>query len=138
MPVVALKPVAGAQAYVTAPDAVKGALDVGQILGELTVTVGAGFTVTVVAAVLVHPFASVPVTVYVVVAEGLAVTDVPVVVLKPVPGVHEYVVPPVAVSVPLLPVQIVKELTPMFGNGLIVTVAIALPVQPDVDVPVTV
>ncbi len=38
--------------------------------------------------VLVQPLASVPVTVYVVVAPGLAVTDAPVVADNPVEGAH--------------------------------------------------
>ena len=40
----------------------------------LAVTVGAAFTVTVVCAVPVHPFAAVPVTVYVWVALGVKAT----------------------------------------------------------------
>jgi translation elongation factor EF-1beta len=44
---------------------------------------------------------SVPLTVYVVVEEGEAVTGDPVEELKPVEGVHEYVVAPPAVSVAL-------------------------------------
>ena len=40
-------------------------------------TAGKAFTVTVVLAVPVHPFASVPVTVYVVVVIGVTVTDEP-------------------------------------------------------------
>jgi len=55
-----------------APLAVKLAVAPGQTDGELTVIVGLGFTVTVDTAVPVHP-AVVPVTVYVVVAEGEAV-----------------------------------------------------------------
>jgi len=45
-------------------------------------------TVTVTCAVAVQPLASVPVTVYVVVEEGLAETLAPVVVLSPVAGDH--------------------------------------------------
>ena len=54
--------------------------------------------VTVTCAVAVHPKAS-PVTVEVVVEEGLAVTLGPVVVLSEVDGLHEYVFAPLAVSV---------------------------------------
>ena len=50
--------------------------------------VGIGFTVIVVEAVLLHPEA-VPVTVYVVVEVGLAETELPVVELNPVDGLHE-------------------------------------------------
>lgn len=47
-----------------APEAVNVALDPGQIVGELTVTLGRAFTVTVETAVLVHPVAEfLPVTV---------------------------------------------------------------------------
>jgi hypothetical protein len=54
--------------------------------GETVIT-GIGLTVTVTCAVAVHPRAS-PVTVYVVVEVGLAVTDEPVVALNPVAGDH--------------------------------------------------
>jgi hypothetical protein len=50
------------------------------------VTVGRGFTVTVTVVVLVQPAALTPVTVYVVVAVGEAVTAAPVVALNPVAG----------------------------------------------------
>ena len=46
-----------------------------------------------------HPFTSVPVTVYVVVEVGLAVTVEPVVELSPVAGDQMYVTAPLAVSV---------------------------------------
>lgn len=63
VPVVALKPVAGAQAYVAAPAPVNVILLPKQIAPEFTVTVNTLITVTVAIAVFVHPFASVPVTV---------------------------------------------------------------------------
>jgi hypothetical protein len=47
----------------------------------------------------VQPLTSVPVTVYVVVDVGFAVTGDPVVELSAVDGVHEYVDAPLAVSV---------------------------------------
>jgi hypothetical protein len=47
----------------------------------------------------VVPHDPTPVTVYVVVVVGVAVTEAPVVALKPVAGVHVYVFAPVAVSV---------------------------------------
>jgi hypothetical protein len=61
-----------------------------QITAEvgLTVTTGA-FTVTADVAVALQPLPSVPVTVYVVVVVGLAVTVVPVVGDKPATGNHE-------------------------------------------------
>jgi hypothetical protein len=63
-----------------------------------TVTTGTGFTVTVTCAVAVQPSAS-PVTVYVVVEAGVAVTVEPVVELNPVEGLHVYVFAPLALSV---------------------------------------
>ena len=57
------------------------------MFGE-TVTTGIGFIVTVTCAVEVHPLAS-PVTVYVVVEDGFAVTLEPVVALSAVDGLHE-------------------------------------------------
>ena len=50
------------QEYETPPVAVKVAVSPSQIVGELTVIVGSGLTVTVAVAVLTHPLASVPVT----------------------------------------------------------------------------
>lgn len=60
-----------------------------QIVTEVgeTVTLGEAFTVIVDVAVFVQPLA-VPVTVYVVVVVGEAVTVAPVVVFNPVPGDH--------------------------------------------------
>jgi hypothetical protein len=57
-----------------------------QMLAEFTVTVGNGKTVTTAVAVFKHPFAAVPVIVYVVVVVGFAVTLAPVVALSPVLG----------------------------------------------------
>lgn len=61
-----------------------------QIAGPdgLTATVGFGFTVTVTVAVLLQPAAFVPVTVYVVVLVGLAVTEAPLVDDRPVDGLQ--------------------------------------------------
>jgi hypothetical protein len=61
-----------------------------QIVVALAVIValGAFTTVTVTWSVFTQPFASVPVTVYVVVAVGLAVTAAVFVALKPVDGDH--------------------------------------------------
>ena len=56
--------------------------------GVLTVTTGRGLIVTVTCAVAVQPLASVPVTVYDVVEEGLAVTDDPVDELRFVEGLQ--------------------------------------------------
>src|SRR5258706_15507104 len=74
--------------------------------GEVTVTTGSGFTVTVPCAVAEHRLLSVPVTVYVVVEDGLAVTGEPVDALRFVDGVQVYVCAPPAVSVADCPLQI--------------------------------
>ena len=73
--------------------------------GEIEPPLGAGFTLTVTDVVFVHPFPSVPITVYVVVVVGPAVTVAPVVDDKPMAGLHAYVNAPLAVSVVLLPLQ---------------------------------
>ena len=70
-------------------------------------TVGGTFTITVTVADALHPAALVPITVYVVVVVGLAVTVAPVVALNPVAGDQPYVIPPEAVNeTPVLPKQI--------------------------------
>ena len=72
-PVVADKPVAGLQENVLAPDAISVVLPPVQIaLLPAIVTTGTPFTATVTDDVSVHPLAPVPVTVYVVVAVGVA------------------------------------------------------------------
>jgi hypothetical protein len=53
-------------------------------IGNVTATVGSVFTPTLTVDVFEHPFASVPVTVYVVAEAGTSVTDVPV----NEPGIH--------------------------------------------------
>jgi hypothetical protein len=122
-PVVALNAVAGDQAYVLAPFAVKVVFwPVHKVRLGVTVTAGTGLTVTVTCAVAVQPSAS-PVTVYVVVAIGLAVTLEPVVALRAVDGVHEYVLAPPAVKVVDCPAQYVTfGETVTTGTGLTVTV----------------
>jgi len=61
----------------------------------------------------------VPVTIYVELEEGLALTEVPVVADNPVDGLQAYVLPPLAVSATDCPLQSVVETgrTPMEGNG---------------------
>jgi hypothetical protein len=88
-------------------------------------------------AVAVHPLLEVPVTVYVVVEVGEAVTDEPVVLLSPVAGLHVYEFAPDAVSVVECPAQIAAAGTTTTGRGLTVTVTCAVDVQPFL-VPVTV
>lgn len=83
-----LSPVAGDHVYVFAPLAVNvvGCPLQIAVLGETVIATV--LTVTVICAVAVHPLLPVPVTVYVVVDVGEAVTDDPVVLLNPVAGLH--------------------------------------------------
>lgn len=98
-PVAALNPVEGDHEYVFAPFAVSVVFcPVHKVMFGETVTTGTGFTVTVTCAVAVQPRAS-PVTVYVVVDTGFAVTLEPVAELNPVAGLQVYVFAPLAVSV---------------------------------------
>ena len=80
-PVVALNPVAGDQAYVESPYAVRVVELAVQIVGELTVTTGGGLTVTVAVVVPLQPPED-PVIVYTVVTVGDAITVGPEVVFK--------------------------------------------------------
>lgn len=75
--------------------------------------------------------------VYVIVAAGLATTVLPVVALKLVPGLHVYVVAPLAVSVAESPGQIpglVGVITKV-GVGVILTMMSAVSAQPEAFVP---
>ena len=98
-------------------------------------TTGKEFTVTVSVAVVVQPGPVEPVTVYVVVAVGFTVTEVP----DKLPGIHVYVAAPEPVSVVLLPIQIdgLAALAVTVGGAPTITVTVAVPEQPFV-VPVTV
>ena len=90
-PVVALRPVAGDQLYVNAPDACIVVDEPVQTLAlpGTAVTVGIPFTAIARVAVAEQPAALVPVTVYVVVTDGVTVTGEPVVADSPVAGLHE-------------------------------------------------
>jgi len=69
----------------------------------------------------------------------LAITLAPVVAERPVDGVHEYVEPPVAVSIVELPLQIATpEPALIAGRAFTVTVTDDVLLQPDALVPVTV
>ena len=105
----------------------------------MTLITGSGFTFTVTCVDAVQPLLSVPVTVYIVVDVGFAVTGEPVVALSAVAGVQEYVVAPFAVSVATCcPAQIAGGgVAIITGRGFTVTVICALAVQP-LEVPVTV
>ena len=83
-------PVAGDQEYVVPPLAVSVVDPPAQILtGAPALMVGNGLTVTVTEDVSLHPEPLKPVTVYVVVAVGLAVTDAPDIAESPVAGDQE-------------------------------------------------
>ena len=100
---------------------------------------GIVFTVTVTVAEFLQPDAFVPVTEYVVLADGLAVILAPVVEESPAAGVQEYEVPPVAVRVVEEPLHMATPaLAPMVGSAFTVTVTVAVLLQPDAFVPVTV
>ena len=98
------------------------------------VTVGAGFTVMVTCAVDEQPLV-VPVTVYVVVAEGFTVTELP----FSAPGFQTYDVAPEAFSVVGSPGQMVVlvAVAVTVGEGFTVTVTCAVEEHPE-EVPVTV
>lgn len=121
--------------YVVAPPAVNVAVAPAQIVGEVTVTVGNGFTVTNATAVLLQP-ADVPVTVYEVVTDGDA--DAVFTPVVEAPALQVYVAAPPAVNVATCPLHIVGEFTVTINAEATVTVATAVLVQPDADVPVTV
>jgi hypothetical protein len=119
------------QAYEVAPEAVKVAVAPAQMVGEFTIGAAVGLTVTVATAEDVQPN-EVPVTVYEVVAAGETEIGL---VTSPVLQVYEVAPAPVKVAVP--PGQMVGEFTVVMGDGLTVTVATAVEVQPN-EVPVTV
>jgi len=137
-PVDALSEDEGVQVYVDAPLAVNVAGELLQIavLGETVRTTEV--TLTVPWPVEVHPFASVPVTVYVIVADGFATTDAPVVALNAVAGLHKYELAPLAVRVVDCPSHIDAEETVTTGSGFTVTVTCAVAEHPFASVPVTV
>ena len=117
--------------YEVPPVAASVAVAPAHMAGLFTVGVGSAFTVTVPAAVAVHPAALVAVTVY--------VPAVPVVIeVVTAPVLHEYEVPPVAVSVAVAPAHIVGLFTVGEGSALTVTVPEAVAVQPAALVAVTV
>jgi hypothetical protein len=76
------------------------------MVGLFKVTDGNGLTVMVVFAELLHPLASVPVTVYTVVTVGSAMTMLPAVEERSVLGDHVYETAPDADNVVLDPAQI--------------------------------
>lgn len=127
----------GIQVYVDAPFAVMVVKLPSQIVPFVVdaETTGNEFTVTVSVAVFVHPGPVEPVTVYVVVAVGFTVIEVP----DKFPGIHVYVAAPEPVSVVLLPIQIegLAAVAVTTGGAPTITVTVAVPEHPFV-VPVTV
>lgn len=105
-------------------------------IGNVTVTVGSGFTPTLIVEVFEHPFASVPVTVYVVADEGTSVTDDP----ANDPGIQVYVDAPLPVRVTPLPAHTEEEEAEAETVGKLLTVinCVAVFVHPLPSVPVTV
>lgn len=128
----------GFHVYTDPPEAVSVILPPEQIvvLDAVTEIVGFGFTVMVCTAELIQPFASVPVTVYVVLVVGETVTEFPV----SDPGIQVYELAPFAVSVVLLPSQMVlpDAVAVTLGVGLTVIVLVEVLPQPLASVPVTV
>jgi hypothetical protein len=107
--------------------------------GVVFITVGIGITVTTAVWVLPHPPA-VPVTLYVVLTVGAAITAMPVVELNPVEGLHTYVLAPLAVNVVPTPLHSVEEAGEIEteGAGFTVTVTVLVFMHPVDPVPVTV
>ena len=135
------RPAAGVHRYVFGPPAGEPATVTElptQMVVVAGVTVRFGKAVTEIAIVplSVHPFAAVPVTVYVVFAVGETETLVP----ESDPGIHVYVTPPLPVSVVGLPEQTVSvdAVAVTFGTALTVTVTVAVFEHPGAFVPVTV
>jgi hypothetical protein len=97
-----------------------------QMVGELTVTNGKGFTVIVFIAVLVHPLTLVPVTVYVVVTVGENATPFV------TPPDQVYVDAPEPLNVVDPPMQIIEfvAMAVIVGVGFTVTATVLVPVHP--------
>lgn len=123
------------------PDAVMVVVDPLQIANVPAVAtiVGDAFTVNEPVPVPVQPAALIPVTVYMVVTVGLAVTGVPVDADRLVAGAQLYVAAPDAVMVELVPLHIAAGdgVTVSTGIGFTVTVTVAVVTHPGA-VPVTV
>jgi hypothetical protein len=78
-----------------------------QILPEPEIDItGVVYTVIFIVTVSAHPLPLLPITVYVVVDAGNAITEDPVVPISELPGVHVYVAAPLADKIAELPAQI--------------------------------
>ena len=128
----------GFQVYVVAPLAVnvEGYPAHIEVLLALTIRVGVVFTLMVIVFVLVQPEAFAPVNVYVVVVVGFTAK------LEAVapPGFQVYVAAPLPVRVAVLPLHIEVDVlvAVRLGTGLTVMLRVAVPLQPEALVPVTV
>jgi hypothetical protein len=133
-------PVTGDHANVAVPtgDALSATVLPAQITVDVgvTFTTGSVLTVTVNVCVSVHPFASVPVSVYVVVLAGATVNGLPL----SDPGIQSYVTPPDPVSTVESPTQSVAALAvaKTLAAGATATVTVAVLLHPGAFVPVTV
>jgi hypothetical protein len=141
LPVPLVRPVKGDHEYDVAPEGVRicePAEHIVEVEGDIETT-GKGETVTRAYAVSIQPAELVPVTVYVVVDAGVAVTVEPALTFKPAVGVHAYVEPPFAVKVTEFPAQIAElvGLTVTVGLLFTTTITIAVSIHPEL-VPVTV
>ena len=125
-----LNPVEGLHEYPVPPVALSCPTSPIHIVAEVVLTTGSGFTVMVAVPVLVQPLALVTVTVYTVVEVALEIGFPIPVLFSPVAGVHEYPVPPVALSCPVPPIHMAAEVVFTTGKGLTVTVTVPLPVHP--------
>lgn len=141
-PVVTFNPVEGDHEYVVPPLATSVTESPVHIPAEggVTVTVGVGVTVTVTLSLAIQPPPLVPTTVYVIVLPGPALTTAPVVVFKPVDGLHEYVFAPLAVNVTLSPehTDVAEGVTVTVGEGNTLITTESVLEQPFALVPVTV
>lgn len=99
-------------------------------------TEGSAFTFTLTVDVFEHPFASVPVTVYVVADEGASVTVAP----FSDPGIQSYDAAPLPVSVTEFPIQMsVAEAEALTdGSAFTTTATVEVFEHPFISVPVTV
>lgn len=99
-------------------------------MGE-TETAGKGFTITVIKNDAVQPKDDVPVTEYVVVVEGVAITLGPEAVFNEEDGYHPYDTAPLALSVTDCPAQIVcVGDTVIRGRGSTFNTVVAVAVHP--------
>lgn len=106
------------------------------VLAE-AVMVGFGAMVTETVALLMQPPALVPVTVYTVLASGVADTTAPLGEFNVAAGVQVYVPAPPAVKLAVAPGQIVAlAVAVTVGFGATVTCTVVVPVQPLLLVPV--